>query len=121
MDKGGLRHALRGAVASLAEGLMPAADGRNPRRANSPLVSRHVASYSTPYGGSVTIRVRLDAAEHALDVRRGRAVAAEQTMLPEGLQIARLRPGPREAWATTSRAQRTVWIKVACVTPHAAR
>jgi hypothetical protein len=30
-------------------------------------------------------------------------------------------PGPREAWATTSRAQRTVWIKVACVTPYAAR
>jgi hypothetical protein len=36
-------------------------------------------------------QVRLDAAEHALDVRRGRAVAAEQTILPEGPQIARLR------------------------------
>jgi hypothetical protein len=33
----------------------------------------------------------LDAAEHALDVRRDRAVAAEETMPPEQPQIARLR------------------------------
>jgi hypothetical protein len=36
-------------------------------------------------------RVRLDAAEHALDVRRDRAVAAEETMPPEDPQITRLR------------------------------
>jgi hypothetical protein len=35
--------------------------------------------------------VRLDAAEHALDVRRDRAVAAEETMPPEDPQITRLR------------------------------
>jgi hypothetical protein len=35
--------------------------------------------------------MRLDAAEHALDVRRDRAVAAEETMPPEQPQIARLR------------------------------
>jgi hypothetical protein len=35
-------------------------------------------------------QVRLDAAEHALDVRRHRAVAAEETMPPEQPQIARL-------------------------------
>ena len=36
---------------------------------------------------------RLDAAEHALDVRRDRAVAAEETMPPEQPQIA---PDARE-------------------------
>jgi hypothetical protein len=36
-------------------------------------------------------KVRLDAAEHALDVRRDSAVAAEETMLPEQPQVARPR------------------------------
>jgi hypothetical protein len=36
-------------------------------------------------------QVRLDAAEHALDVRRDRAVAAEEAMPPEDPQIARHR------------------------------
>ena len=36
-------------------------------------------------------KVRRDATEHALDIRRDRAVAAEETMFPEQPQIARLR------------------------------
>jgi hypothetical protein len=36
-------------------------------------------------------KVRLDAAEHALDIRRDRAVAAEETVPPQQPQIARLR------------------------------
>jgi hypothetical protein len=37
--------------------------------------------------------VRLDVAEHALDVRRDRAVAAEETMPPEAPKVTRLRHG----------------------------
>ena len=35
--------------------------------------------------------MRLDAAEHAIDVRRDRAVAAEETVPPKQPQVARLR------------------------------
>ena len=44
-----------------------------------------------PVGRVGDHQVRLDAAEHALDVRRDRAVAAEEAMPPEQPQIARLR------------------------------
>ena len=40
--------------------------------------------------------MRLDAAEHVLDVRRDRAVAAEETMAPEEPQIADPRHRVRE-------------------------
>jgi len=52
---------------------------------------RHAGSILDPIRRVSHHQVRLDAAEDALDVRRDRAVAAEETMPPEQPQIARLR------------------------------
>jgi hypothetical protein len=84
---------LEAAIGCDIAALAPAHDRRVAalKRAH-PTLRRFLNRFADNFGQKFEpTQVRLDAAERALDVRRDRAVAAEQTMPPKQPQIARLR------------------------------